>query len=134
MPTSKVLMNGTRNYIVHVTGDYTTVDGGADATNAVIVDRSALIGPDRINLPTYIRVDRITYTIAPGYTTAILDFDDATDENILMMNGEGYFEFDPGITMTGAPTTVTEGDIQFSTTGGAAGDTYSFTLHCSLKN
>ena len=132
MATVKTLVSGNRKLAIVVSHTWAT----ADESDVVIIDRSALIGPDGSHIPGRIRVDEITYSVSGGVMDVILDFDDATDEVIGIYQGQGYMDYRPfgGFNMTGDPTTDTEGDIQLSTTGGAAGDYYNITLHCTLKN
>lgn len=134
MPTLKTVMNGTRKFSVNITGGHTLTDSAADLTNAVVIDRSALIGPDRQNPPTRIRIDTITWSIGVGYDYIVLDFDDATDEVIEILQGQGFFDYRTfgGKSMAGAPTTATEGDVQMTTAGGGAADSYSIFLECTL--
>ena len=128
----KVLLNGTRKYVVNVTGVWDT----ADEVDTVIIDRSTLTGPDGVSIPGRIRIDEITWSISPGFNSVLLSWDDAADENIDYFNGQGYMDYRPygGKSMAGDPTTATEGDIQLTSEGGAAGDTYSFIINCTLKN
>ena len=130
MATVKVMVSGSRKYVVNITGSFDTTD----ESNVVVVDRSTLIGPNGV-LPGKIRVDEITWAVGVGFDYVLLDWDDATDEVIEYLQGQGYMDYRPygGKSMAGDPTTDTEGDIQLSTSGGAAGDTYSILLHCSLK-
>lgn len=135
MATVKVLVSGTRKYIINVTGSFAG-DGSADLSGAIIINRSALTGPDGVSIPGRIRIDEITWTNGVGYDYIVLAFDDATDEVIEYFHGPGYMDYRPygGKSMTGDPTTDTEGDVLMSTSGGAAGDSYSLLINCSLKN
>lgn len=132
MADVKVLVSGTRKYVINVTHTWAT----ADETNVVIINRSTLVGPDGVNIPGRIRVDEITWAVSLGIDTVRLAFDDAADEVIENLQGQGYMDYRPygGKSMTGDPTTATEGDVLLSTVGGAAGDNYSILLNCSLKN
>lgn len=132
MATVKVMVSGTRKYVISVTHTWVT----ADEAGVVIIDRSALVGPDGINIPGRIRVDEITWAVSPGLESVTLEFDDATDEVIGNYQGQGYQDYRPygGLSMTGDPTTDTEGDVLLSEKGGAAGEYYDITLNCSLKN
>lgn len=125
-----VMFSGNNKYIINVTGVYSV----ADETDTVIVDRSALIGPDQVNVPTYIVVERITYDVQ-GFTSVLLEWDDATDEVIEYLGGAGYFDYKPvgGKKMAGVPNAAGDGDILLTTAGGSAGDTYSLMLECRLK-
>jgi len=132
MATVKTVFQGTRKLVINVTGLFNT----SDETNIVIINRSDFIGPDQVNIPGRIRVDEITWAVGAGYDYVVLDWDDASDAVIDYFQGQGYMDFRPfgGKSMSGDPTTDTEGDMQLSTSGGAAGDTYSFLIECSLKN
>ena len=131
MATVKTMVSGSRKLVVNITGLWNT----ADETDVVVIDRSTLTGPDG-SIPGRIRVDEITYTSGVGFDYILLEWDDATDEVIEYLHGPGYFDYRSagGKSMSGDPTTDTEGDILLSTAGGAAGDSYSILLHCTLKN
>lgn len=131
MATVKTLISGNRVYIINVTHTWAT----ADATDEVIIDRSTLTGPDGQNIPGRIRIDEITWAISSGMTVR-LEFDDATDEVIENLQGQGYMDYRPygGKSMAGDPTTATEGDVLLTEDGGAAGDNYSIMIRCTLKN
>jgi len=132
MATIKTMINGNRKYVVNITGEFNT----ADEIDVVVVDRSTLTGPDGVNIPGRIRVDEITWAVGVGFDYVVLEFDDATDEVIENLQGQGYMDYRPygGKSMSVDPTTDNEGDILLSTSGGAAGDSYSILLHCTLKN
>ena len=132
MATVKTMVSGNRKLIVNITWTYSV----GDESDVVVVDRSTLIGPDGVNIPGRIRIDEITWAVGVGFDYVELSWDDATDEVIEYLQGQGYMDYRQagGKSMTGDPTTDTEGDIQISTSGGAAGDTYSIYLMCTLKN
>lgn len=132
MATVKTLVSGNNKLVVNITGSFSV----ADETNEVVIDRSTLTGPDGVSIPVRIRVDEITWAVGVGFDYVLLDFDDATDEVIEYLQGQGYMDYRPygGKSMLGDPTTDTEGDIQLTTSGGAAGDTYSILLVCTLKD
>lgn len=131
MASVKTLISGNRKLIVNITHTWAT----ADASDEVVIDRSTLTGPDGSAIPGRIRVDEITWSVGAGMSV-ILEFDDATDEAIENLNGQGYMDYRSfgGKSMAGDPTTATEGDILLTEDGGAAGDYYSILLHCTLKN
>lgn len=128
----KVMVNGTRKYVVNVSGVWDT----ADEADTVVINRSDLVGPDGVNIPTYIRIDEITWAVGAGFDYVALSWDDAADEVIDYFQGQGYMDYRPygGKAMSAAPTTATEGDLQLTSSGGAGNDTYSFLINCSLKN
>jgi hypothetical protein len=125
------LFQGNNKYTINVKGVFSV----ADETDTIIIDRSTLTGPDGGNVPTYVRIDTITWAVGVGFDYVMLEFDDATDEVIDYFQGQGYFDFRPfgGKKMSAAPTTAAEGDVLLSTAGGAANDTYSFIIECTLK-
>jgi len=127
----KVMVNGSRKYTVDVKGIWDT----ADEVDTVIINRSDLIGPGGV-LPGRIRIDHITWSVGAGFDYIALQWDDATDEVIDYYQGQGYMDYSVagGKSMTGDPTTATEGDLLLTGAGGAGGDTYSFLIECSLKN
>lgn len=128
----KTLIKGNRKLVVNITGVFSV----SDETDTVVVDRSALIGPDGSSVPGRIRVDEITWAVGSGFDYIVLEFNDSTDEVIEYLQGQGYMDYRPfgGKSMAGDPTSADEGDIFLSTSGGASGDTYSILLSCSLKN
>ena len=132
MATVKTLISGNRKLTIVITHTHT----GTDEADVVIVDRSALTGPDGSAIPGRIRVDEITWAVSSGLESVTLEFDDATDETIGNYQGQGYMDYRPdgGFNMTGDPTTDTEGDILISEFGGAAGEFYNIKLVCTLKN
>jgi len=132
MATVKTMISGTRKLVVNITGIFSV----SDEANVVVIDRSTLLGPNGVDIPNKIRVDEATWAVGVGFDYVMLEFDDATDEVIEYFQGQGYMDYRPygGKSMAGTPITVTEGDILLTTSGGAAGDTYSILLNCTLKD
>lgn len=130
MATVRTMFTGKNKMIYNITGAFSV----SDESDVVVVDRSALTGPLGA-VPTYIRVDEITWSVGSGFDYVLLEFDDNTDEVIEYLQGQGYMDFRPygGKKMSAAPGSATEGDILLTTSGGAAGDTYSIMLVCTLK-
>jgi len=128
----KVMVSGTRKYVINVSGVWDT----ADEVDTIIIDRSTLTGPDGSSIPGRIRIDEITWAVGVGFNSILLSWDDAADENVDYYQGQGYMDYRPygGKSMTGDATTDTEGDLQLTSEGGGTGDTYSFLINCSLKN
>ena len=130
MATVRTMFSGANKIIYNITGTFSV----SDESDVVIVDRSTLTGPLG-TVPTYIRVDELTWSVGSGFDYVLLEFDDGTDEVIEYLSGQGYMDFTPygGKKMSTAPGSATEGDILLSTSGGATGDTYSIMLVCRLK-
>lgn len=132
VPVIKTIFSGNNILKLNVTGVFNT----ANATNFVIVDRSALTGPDGINPPSSIKIEEITFSIGVGFDSVDLSWDLATDEIIERLSNQGYFDFRSagGKVMGSAASTATEGDILLTTLGGAAAlDTFSIYLDLRLK-
>ena len=132
MASVKTLVSGNRKLVVNITGAFSV----ADETNVVVIDRSTLIGPDGVNVPGRIRIDAITWAVGAGFDSVKLSFDHTTDEVIEYLQGPGYMDYRPagGKSPATAPSAAADGDVLLSTTGGAANDTYSILLECTLKN
>jgi hypothetical protein len=130
MATVKTLISGNNKLVINVTHTWVT----ADETNVIIIDRSGLVGPDRVNIPGKIRIDEITWSVSPGLDTVKLSWDFSTDEVIENIQGAGYMDYRPygGKNPSGTPATATEGDVLLSTVGGAVGDSYSLLICCTL--
>lgn len=128
MATVKTLVSGKNKHVVNITHTWVT----ADETDVVVVDRSALTGPNGV-LPGKIRIDRITWSISGTLETVRLEWDFGTDEVIANLSGAGYWEPPGGLSPSGTPATDTEGDVLLTTTGGAANDSYMILLECTLK-
>lgn len=130
-PVIRTMVNGTRKLSVNITAVY----NDADIADAIVINRSDLVGPDGGNVPTYIKVDEVTWAVGSGFDYAVLEFDDGTDEVIDYYQGQGYMDYRPdgGKQMSAAPASAAEGDILLTTSGGAAGDTLSIYLRCTLK-
>lgn len=131
MATVKTMVSGRNKLVINVTGSFDTID----ETNVVILDRTSISNPSGTTLRTGIRIDEITWAVGVGFDYVKLSFDHTTDEVIDYFQGQGYMDYRPygGKSMTEAIATVTDGDVLLTTSGGAAGDTYSFLIHCTLK-
>ena len=110
MATIKTLVSGRNKLVVNITHTWVS----ADETNVIVVNRSALIGPDGANPPLEIRVDEITWACSPGLDTVKLSWDLSTDEVIENLQGQGYMDYRPygGKNPGLAAATATEGDDQ----------------------
>lgn len=125
---SKVIYSGPRKYVVNITGVFSV----ADETDTVVVDRSTLIGPDGTE-PSKVVIEEITWAVGPNFDYVLLEWDNASDAVIEYLSGAGYMDY----RMYGgkAPSASDgTGDVVLTTSGGAAGDTYSILLVCRLKD
>lgn len=125
---SKVLFTGRNKYVVRLTGISSDTTDEADV---VKVDKSTLTGPDGTE-PGRVVLEKIEWSIQ-GFTYVLLEWDHTTDITQLVLSGDNYMDFCSvgGLQATGSGGT---GDIILSTSGAGAGDTYTITLYCRLKD
>lgn len=115
--SNQILVDGIRNV---VTKHVFTYDA-ADETAVTKVDVSALVGA-----PSTVKINKIHYNVF-GMTVQLL-WDATADVPIVALQGDGCMDLTGfGGLYNNAGAGVT-GDIQFTTTGGAAGDSYSIIL------
>lgn len=133
MADVKTMFSGSRRLEINVTGAFSV----ADETDAVIVDRSALTGLNG-QVPSDIRVDTITWSVGVGFDYVLLEWDHtgSGDEAIEYLHNDGYMDYrmSGGKVPANAPAVATDGDILLTTSGGAAGDSYSIYLSLVLKD
>lgn len=126
---TKTVFSGKNRLAVKATGLYAT----SDETNKVIVDISALIGPDGVNAPTGLRINEITYDVN-GFDYVLLEFDQTTpgDDPIGYFSGQGYIDYRPygGLKDDG---TGGSGDLILTTAGGASNAILSFLIDVQLE-
>jgi hypothetical protein len=127
---TKVLVKGQNRYIINVTGAFNS----SDETDTIIVDCSALIGPDGTQ-PVDIRIDEITWAVGAGFDYVLLEWKRTADEVIEYLTGQGYMDYRPyGGKCPSVAIGSAQGDVALTTSGGAAGDTYSILINCRLKD
>lgn len=117
--TSQTLVDGERNVVMK----FTNVSDGTGEAAVTKVDVSALNGA-----PTSVRIEKVQYDIQ-GMSVNLL-WDATADVSALVIgSGQGCFDFsEVGGLRNNAGDGVT-GDIQLTTVGHTAGDTYSIVLH-----
>jgi hypothetical protein len=124
--TKTTLVNGTRNFCVHVTIGGTS----GDSSDASVVDISAI---DSTLSAGDLRLVRASWSLTG--CTALLEWNASTDVAILQMDG-GHGEWDAGGTAGIQSSTASgaDGDITLTTTGyTASGDGGHFTLWFKKK-
>ena len=127
--TTKVVFSSRNKRVINITGAWDT----ADETDTVVVDKSALTGPDGTE-PGSIRVDEITWSIGAGYDYVTLEWDHDTDDMIEYLQGQGYMDYRPFGGKNDPRSAGGTGDIVLTAKGGAANDTISILLVCTLKD
>lgn len=122
--TSQILVDGARNAVIK----FTNVSDGTGESAVTKVDVSALTGA-----PTAVRVDRIVFSTT-GMGVNML-WDATTDVLLMALPADRSDDIDLcdiGGIQNNAGAGVT-GDIQFTTVGHTAGDTYTIILHMKKK-
>lgn len=115
--SSQTIIDGPRNVVVKLTN---TSDGTGEAA-VLKVDVSTLSGA-----PTRVRVERIRYSVAGMVARLLWDAD--TDVTMVDLQGDGVLDCTGfGGLINNAGTGVT-GDINLTTVGHTAGDSYSIIL------
>jgi hypothetical protein len=125
----KTMLSGRNKLVINVTGAFSA----ADETDTVIIDKSTLVGPDGTE-PGKIRVDEITWSVGLGFDYVLLEWDHATDDVLDYFQGQGYMDYGIYGGKTDPGSAGGTGDLILTTAGGAAGDTYSFLIACTLKD
>jgi len=132
---TEVLYNGTKRYTVRITN----VSDGTGEASVTKVDRSSLIGPAGV-APSKLVVEELDFSIY-GFKDVHLKWDDATDETIAVLSGDGWKDYRKagGLVPDAAPAALGDatGDILVTTNSGgtaeAVGDNYDITLYLRLK-
>jgi hypothetical protein len=115
--TTQTLVDGTKNLVVKLTN---LSDGTGEAA-VLKIDVSTYAGT-----PSRVRIKRIHYSVA-GMVVTLL-WDATTDVRILDLQGDGTFDCcEFGGLWNNAGTGIT-GDINLTTTGHTANDSYSLIL------
>lgn len=136
--TNKVVFSGNNRRVIQITN----ISDGTGETNVVKIDRSALVGPDKVNPPSKLRIDSLQFSIQ-GFEGVKLSWDDTltgpADETAVVLSGQGFYEFRDvgGLNPTLAATTLsgTVGDLLLSIVGTpAANDTYDITINVRLES
>lgn len=129
--TSNVLFSGTRHYIVRFTNE----SDGTGESAVIKVDRSSLTGLNG-STPSHLVVEEIEWSVSGfNYVTVFWEDDDG-DEVVDVLTGDGYKDYSRvgGLQKPTAPDAATDGDIKFTTDGGADGSAYDITLVIKLKD
>lgn len=121
------IIKGRNIVLINVRG----VFNSADETDTVIIDKSTLAGPDGSVEPGSIAIEEITWSVGLGFDYVVLEWDHTTDDVVDYYSGQGFMEFCPG--KNDPKSAGGTGDLVLSTSGGAAGDTYSFLIKARLK-
>jgi hypothetical protein len=125
---TEVVFSGKNIRIVNVTGFFDS----ADETDTVVIDKSALVGPDGTE-PGSIKVEEITWTVN-GFNYVLLEWEHTTDDQIGYYQGSGYLNYLPFGGKNDPETAGGTGDIVLTTNGGVAGGSYTMLIALRLKD
>jgi hypothetical protein len=123
---SQVLLDGPRNYIVHLTN----VSDSTGESAVVKIDISGLTLANGA-APSKLTIDEIAYSIQ-GFTSVRLFWDADTDDEIAVLSGDGHKVFPGGL--VDPRSTGAVGDVLLTTAGAASGATYDITIVARKKN
>lgn len=125
---TRYLIKGNRNIVVNVTGAW----AAADEVDTIIIDKSTLVGPLGVE-PGSIRIDEITWTVGFGFDAVVLEWDHTADDIVDYYQGQGYMDYMVYGGKNDPKSAGGTGDLVLTTIGGAANDTYSLLISCTLK-
>lgn len=123
---SSVLVNGDRNYIVHLTNE----SDGTGESGVVKIDISGLTFSDGSSV-SKLTIDEIHYSVQ-GFNYVVLEYDATSNDEIAVLSGDGVRVFPGGL--VDPQSTGTTGDVVLTTDGGADGSSYDITIVARKKN
>lgn len=115
--TSQTLYNSANRTV----RAFTNVSDGTGESAVAKIDISGLTGA-----PTKIKINRVQYD-CNGMAVKVA-FDHDTDDTVLVLSGQGCFDFRDCGGLHDPASTGGTGDILFTTIGHAANDTYTVVL------
>jgi hypothetical protein len=135
---SATATQNAKTYIAH----FTNLSDGTGETNVIKVDKSTLFSTLGIE-PVALDIQRIEFTIQ-GYKTVKISWDHDTDDTAVVLGtGVGFLDFTGGLYLTrdfghsgglqDPRSTGGTGDILFTTSAGASGNSYSITLFLTKR-
>jgi hypothetical protein len=127
--STRYLVKGRKRVVVNVTGAFSA----ADETDTVVIDVSTLTGPDGTPA-TGVRIDEVTGSLNGGWDYVLLEWEHTTDDVVDYFHGQGYMDYTPYGGKNDPRSAGGTGDLILTTSGGAAGDTYSFLISATLKD
>lgn len=123
---TSVLLDGPRNYIVHLTNES---DGTGEAAVTKIDLSTLALGNG--NAPDKLTIDEISYSIQ-GFNYVVLEYNANTNDEIAVLSGDGVKVFPGGL--VDPQSTGSNGDVVLTTDGGADGSSYDILIVARKKN
>lgn len=125
--TNQVILGGKSTYVVHLTG----ISDGTGESNVVKIDKSTLLNTIGVEPPRII-IQSIRWA-SQGFSYIKLSWDHATDVTAMILNGNGYENFEEVGGLKDTLLNDSTGDLLLTSVGAANGSTYDITLVCSLQ-
>lgn len=128
--TTQVLENTARRLVVRAD----IASDGTGSTDAVLVDKSAFVGPDGTE-PDRLLIEKIEF--AADGMQVILEFEHTSDDLIALIAGHGKFDFSQNGKYQGfvdPASTGGTGDIVATTVGHTAGDKATMVFYMRKKD
>lgn len=120
--TTRILANGARNLVMRFTN---LSDGTGESAVAKVDASDTAYGYKGVAPGVYLKIKGVNWVVRSGGLRVL--WDATTDEDALILNGEGKQKFNPLIkcpAITGAT-----GILRFTTVGFALNSAYDVTLH-----
>lgn len=131
--STRYLVKGNNILVVNVQG----VFSAADEVDTIVIDKSTLAGPLSANGTSVeassICIDEITWAVGLGFDYVLLEWEHTADDAVDYFQGQGYMNYREYGGKDDPKSAGGTGDLILTTSGGAAGDSYSFLIKARLK-
>lgn len=120
--TTRILANGARNLVMRFTS---LSDGTGESAVAKVDASDVAYGYKGVAPGVYLKIKQVSWRVPVGAVRVL--WDATTDEDALILSGEGFEGFNPHIkcpAISGAT-----GILRFTTAGFLANSSYDVTLH-----
>lgn len=122
-----VMNNGDKNYVAQ----FINTSDGTGESAVVKVDISGLTFSDG-TVPSSLTLEEVQWNIQ-GFTSVTLAWDATTDDEMVVLNGNGYKNFEDIGGLSDPQSTGYTGDVVLTTAGAAAGATYDIVCRFTKK-
>ena len=116
--TTNVIFEGDRHYLVQFSNE----SDGTGETTVAKVDASALTPA-----PDYLTIEEIEYQVQ-GFNYLTILFNATANDEAVVLSGNGYIDYRDGGGLANPKSTGYNGDILFTTDGGADGSMYNVVM------
>lgn len=111
---------------------FTNVSDGTGESAVVKFDKSTFTGGTG-SAPTKLNIEWVQWNIQ-GFSSVRLLWDATTDDEALVLSGNGYKDFREVGLLVDPASTGTTGDIMFTTAGAVSGATYDIVISVIQSN